>query len=177
MIVILFPLIKIIDIIIKSVATDISIYYDSNYPGYILNTISNLLIKYFCIKYDKPNILNSDFFKNRDEFQSIEDLSNKIKQKITEQRCRLNYIQNKIFYTWENFQDIIVFIEKTYMTDPTKMDDTNPNNKCIDSHYKNRSRSLSPPRSPRKSTNNKTNIKMTRNRSVSPIRRCSIFDI
>ena len=134
----------VINKIIKYVAVEIITYYDSNYPGYVLNIISNLIIKYFCIKYDKPNILKSDFFKNQKEFQTIEDLSNVIKPIITEQRCRLNYIQNKIFYTWENFQFIINFIEKTYMADPMKMNDTNPSNKRINSQYKNRSKSLSP---------------------------------
>ena len=36
------------------------------------------------------------------ENSCIEDLSNVIKPIITEQRCRLNYIQNKIFYTWDD---------------------------------------------------------------------------
>ena len=176
----------IINKIITNVASELITYYDSNYPGYTLNIISNLIIKFFCIKYDKPNILNSDFFKNQDEFQTIEDLSDKIKPIITEQRCRLNYIQNKLFYTWENFQFIINFIEKTYMSDPTKMNDTNPNNKRITSQYCNRSKSLSP-QSPNKknkqqhkknnSHKNKNN-KINRRRSLSPInRRYSLFDI
>jgi len=176
----------IINKIIKNVSIEIATYYDSNYPGYVLNTISNLLIKYFCIKYDKPNILNSDFFKDQEEFQTIEDLSDKLKPIITEQRCRLNYIQNKIFYTWENFQFIINFIEKTYMADPSKMNDTNPNNKRINSQYKNRSKSLSP-QSPNKKNKPKKNShknnyknrnsKINRRRSLSPInRRYSLFD-
>jgi hypothetical protein len=185
----------IINKIIKNVAIEITTYYDSNYPGYTLNIISNLVIKYFCIKYDKPNILNSDFFRNQYEFQTIEDLSEKIKTIITEQRCRLNYIQTKIFYTWENFQFIINFIEKTYMSDPTKMNDTNPNNKRITSQYRTRSKSLSP-QSPNKNNklqkknnsnkqnnnkqnNNKyNNNKINRRRSLSPInKRYSLFDI
>ena len=172
----------VINKIIKYVSNEIITYYDSNYPGYVLNTISNLLIKYFCIKYDKPNILNSDFFKNQEEFQTIEDLSNVIKSIITEQRCRLNYIQNKIFYTWENFQFIINFIEKKYMADPMKMNDTNPGNKLINSQYKHRSKSLSP-QSPNKQHKSKKyshknrNSKINRQRSLSPVnKRYSLFD-
>jgi len=149
----------IIDIILKSVSRDISIDYYTNYPGYILNTISNLVTKYFCIKYDKSTILNSNFFKTQNEFQTIEDLSNKIKTIISEQKCRLNYTQTKIFFTWENFLQIIDDIKTKYMSDTTKMNDETLNIKFTDSQSNYNSSTVSPRKSPRKSiTNINTNL-------------------
>ena len=153
----------IIEIIIKAVSKNLTIDYYSNYPGYVLNTISNLVCKYFCIKYDKLTILKSNFFKTQNEFQTIEDLSNKIKTIISEQKCRLNYTQTKIFFTWENFLQIIDDIKTKYMSDPTKMNDDNPTLKITDSQYKYHPSPVSPKKSPRKSprksiTNITTNL-------------------
>ena len=180
-----FILYYIIDIIIKSVSKDISIYYYSNYPGYILNTISNLVCKYFCITYDKSTILKSNFFKEQNEFQTIEDLSNKIKTIISEQKCRLNYTQTKIFFTWENFLEIIDDIEKKYMSDSPKMNNDTLTIKFTDSQYKYHPppSPVSPKKSPRKSINNiNTNFdKNNKDIDVLPntliTRRSSFFDV
>ena len=105
----------IINKIIDEITKEIEIFYESNYSGYLIKLIANLLIKYFCIKYDRPNILNTDFFKNPAYYKSVDDLINKIKPIISEHRCRLNYIQYKIFYTWNNFQQIIKYVEINFI--------------------------------------------------------------
>jgi hypothetical protein len=112
--------------LLKNVESQIITYYDSNYGGYLSNIISNLLIKYFTIKYDKNifNIFTGGFFKNN-MFLSHKDISDKFELIIELFKAKSNYQQYKIFYTWEDFQMIIKYFEENYVTNSNNTNNFN----------------------------------------------------
>ena len=67
-----------------------------------------------------------------------------------------------------DFFEQLDFIEKKYMADPMKMNDTNPGNKLINSQYKHRSKSLSP-QSPIKTHKPKKNSNKNKNSKINPM--------
>ena len=106
----------IIDILLKGVEIQIKTYYNSNYSGYISHLISNMLIKYFTIKYDKNtfNIFKGDFFKE-DAFKNNKDISDQFDKIIDLYKCKQNYQQYNIYYTWNDFIKIINYFESNYI--------------------------------------------------------------
>lgn len=111
----------IINKVLIEVASEIEIFYESNHPGFILNLMANLLVKYFCFKYDKGNILGTEFFKNPSYYKTIDDIAFKIKPIIREHQCKSNYQHYRIYYTWENFNTIINEFETKFINDELKI--------------------------------------------------------
>ena len=106
----------VINKVLEEVSAEIEIFYESNHPGFVLNIIANLLVKYFCFKYDRGNILGTEFFKNPSYYKTLDDIAIKIKPIISEHQCKSNYQHFKIYYTWENFKTIINEFESKFIS-------------------------------------------------------------
>ena len=102
--------------LLKNIETYIITYYNSNYGGYLNNLISNLLIKYFTIKYDKNifNIFSGDFFIDN-MFTSHKDIIDKFIIIVDLYKAKSNYQQYHVYYTWNDFQNIIKYFEENYI--------------------------------------------------------------
>ncbi len=130
----------IIETFVKEMVLIIEKDFNINNCGYMCKIITNLLLKYFIKKYNiKYNDIYIKFFNKT--FNSYYDIWKEICLVIDINVCITNYYSYKLFYTWEDFEKIIIhfennLIKKEYI-DKQKNSDTCKDNHKIDDNLTN----------------------------------------